>query len=206
MIKAWKWNKYYYRRVWDGHEFFELTFPLMFPWINIGLKFSGNVVNNAVTIAAFLGFNPIFLVGVDLGWKDDSKVKATDWRMEKSKWVQQPNVVNKEAMKRKEKLLVTAPNGTRSFKNYITFKDGLLNILSAHSTVKVIDCSDGMLDEFPKVTIEQAIETQGWGDYGYHAPTVRKKMRDYLKLRKEGKPYFLEDEKKNEAGDTGEAG
>jgi hypothetical protein len=184
MIKSWKWDKYYYRRVFPQHEFFELTFPLMFPWITVGFKFAGNVVNNSLIIASFLGYNPIFLIGVDLGWKDDNKIKATDWRLRKGEWEQQPNVINKSAMKRKEKLLLTAKNGTKSFKNYLNFKGGLLDIYlnDKRNERRIYDCSDGLIEELPKLDFKEVVETQGWGDYGkYNEEEIREKIFNFFK-------------------------
>jgi hypothetical protein len=178
MIKSWRWDKYYYRRVFPGHEFFEFTFPLMYPWIKIGLRFSGSVINNALTIASFLGFSTIFLVGVDLGWKDDDNSRSDNWKKDKDDWVldRTPKIPQQY-----RKTFLTVKGGVRSQESFIGFKSGLLSIYSSSkNNMEIVDCSDGMINEFPKADIETVIKEQGWGDYKTDKKIIDSKIAEYF--------------------------
>ena len=190
MIKAWKWNKYYYRRVFAGHEFFELTFPMMFPWIKVGLTFSGCVVNNAVSLAIFLGFNPIVLVGVDFGWRDDAKTKATNWYPEKGEWSQEAN-----APLDKNRQLIELESGVHTHPEYFTFKNFLVDIYRQHN-IEFIDCSDGILEEFKKEDVKEVIKTQGWGDYKIDRDSTISNIKKYFEDFNGGK-YAQKEEDSN---------
>jgi hypothetical protein len=180
MIKTWKWDKYYYRRVFPGHEFFEFTFPLMFPWVKVGVKFSGCVANNALTLAAFFGFNPIVIVGIDFGWRDDGNTKATSWKPSKDGWEREP----KTPMDSKNHVPIIADNGIHTHPEYFGFKSAFLDIYASHQ-IEIIDCSDGIIEEFPKVSIEEIIETQGWGNYNVNRKESIMKVRSHFdKFRK----------------------
>jgi hypothetical protein len=194
MIKAWKWDKYYYRRVFPGHEFFEFTFPLMFPQIKIGIRFSGCVVNNAVTLAIFLGFNPIILSGVDFGWKDDTRTKATNWKPTKNgEWEMVPNI---PVDKVNHKYIVTE-EGIHTHPEYYGFKAALLGIYASQNEIEIIDASDGLLSEFPKVSPEEIVRTQGWGDYGIdRQKNVNKINEYYAKLNSGGFEWQKEEQPK----------
>ena len=183
MIKAWKWNKYYYRRVFPQHEFFENTFPLMFPWIKIGIRFTGCVANNALTLALFLGYNPIYLVGVDLGWKDDSKRAAETWTQNKGKYeLESLGPLTEED----KKTTITTVNGVRSSMSNVSFKAELLNISKSYKNASIVDCSDGMLDELQKDNIENVIKKQGYINYDMSNEKLTSNVADFHKQMKEG--------------------
>jgi len=183
MIKAWKWNKYYYRRVFPGHEFFEFTFPLMYPQIKVGVRFSGNVVNNALTLAIFMGFNPIIVAGADFGWYDNTDCKAIAWKPSKDGWEKDP----KTQMDPKNHVPIVADNGLNTHPEYYGFKGAFLEIYASNKKTEIIDCSDGLLEEFPKVSPEEIINTQGWGDYKINREENISRINSYfVKLQSEG--------------------
>ena len=193
MIESWKWDKYYYRRVFPGHEFFELTFPLMFPWIKIGVRFSGCVANNSLTLAAFLGFNPIVIAGVDFGWQDDTKTKGTNWRPVKGDWIKDPDVPVDTI---KYTLVIDDNNGTHTHPHYYGFKSGLLSIYASNPNINIVDCSNGIINEFPKVEIGKMIETQGWGDYGVNRIESIEKINTFFQNLNNGRFEWQQEEKK----------
>lgn len=181
LIKNWRWDKYYYRRVFPGHEFFEFTFPLMFPWIKIGLRFSGTVVNNAITLALFLGFNPIILVGVDLGFRDLEDSRGIDYEYIKKEFVRKPKVKVE-----RERKIIQLENGAYAHPFYIGFKNALLDIyMSSQKNVDFIDCSDGIISELTKADIKDVVKTQGFGDYGVDKNQVIKNIVNWQKTVKE---------------------
>ena len=71
LFKFWKWNIYLFRRIMQEIELFELTLPLVYPKLPVGIVMTTNVVNNLITISKFLGFKAIFLFGVDLAYTKD---------------------------------------------------------------------------------------------------------------------------------------
>ena len=68
LFKFWEWDVYLFRRIMNDIELYELTLPLVYPNIPVGIVMTSNVVNNLITISGFLGFNSIFLFGVDLSY------------------------------------------------------------------------------------------------------------------------------------------
>jgi len=158
VIKGWKWEKMYYRRMFPGQEFFENTFPLMYPMIRIGIRFTGSVVNNAISIANFLGFSPVFLVGCDLSWKDHKATSAANYQFKPdgSLYVSdtQPFEGDPKSIFKIDDLYTD--------EKMISFKEGLYHIW-ASDNAQIIDCSDGFLKEMPQANIEDVIKNQGRG-------------------------------------------
>ena len=158
MLKGWKYEKLYYRRVFPGMEFFELAFPLMFPMIRIGIQFTGSVVNNAISIANFLGFSPIFLIGCDLSWTDHKATSCSNYQIaaDGSLFISdsQPFTGNESQIFNIE--------GHYTDEKMLSFKEGLYHIW-ASDNASLIDCSDGILKELPQANIEDVIKNQGRG-------------------------------------------
>lgn len=190
-IKWWKGRKYYYRRLYPGLEFSELILPMMFPWIKIGMRVTGCVSNNSISIAEYLGYDPIFLVGVDFGWIDDDLTRSTYFTMEDKKWIEMPPEP-KNRWKNKKEIFVSR-NGRRTFKSYMTFKHALFHIWGA-GEANIIDCSDGIIDELSKADIEKVIEKQGSGFDDLKKTDAEKKSitEQYFKKVKEGTEFAKE--------------
>ncbi len=156
MLKKWKGKKLYYRRYYVGMEFSEVILPLMYPWIKIGFRVTGSVVNNAVSIAKYWGFSPIFLIGVDLGFRDDKKPKGRFfWPTKKGDWEELP-------IKPREDEPLIYENNLKTNPGFINFKEALLQIWKGENA-NIIDCSNGILTELPHANIKDVIEKQGFG-------------------------------------------
>jgi len=163
MIKQWKGSKLYYRRYYVGMEFSEVILPFMFPWIRIGFRVTGSVVNNAISIAHFWGYNPIFLVGVDLGWKDDSRARAMLFKPRgRDEWDELPPPTAEDLRKRRGKEIISFPDGNKTTQNLISFKDSLLQIWKGDK-VKLINCTKGFLSELPYADPFEVIKKSGIG-------------------------------------------
>lgn len=185
-LKSWKWKKFYYRRMYPGHEFYEFIYPLMYPMIRIGLKFTGSVVNNMILIASFLGYDPLFLVGVDYGWKKKAMTRANTWKFNKKGEPVMDNVVREDVLNNSG---IIDMEGYRTAENHFSFKVGLLEtFMNINSTI--IDCSDGIINEFPKVDFKQAVEKQGKLDIEINKDKIKnnikifftKKLPEYKKI------------------------
>jgi hypothetical protein len=157
-IKGWKWEKMYYRRMFPGMEFFELVFPLMFPMIRIGIRFTGSVVNNAISIAAFLGFSPIFLTGCDFGWYDHAETSASNYQFKSDGSL----FVSDKQTFTGDKAMVINVNGKFTDERMLNFVEGLYQIWATDDS-NIIDSSGGMLEGMPKANIEDVIKNQGRG-------------------------------------------
>ena len=160
-IKWWKWKKLYYRRYYVGLEFSEVILPLLYPWIKIGIRVTGCVVNSNYSIASFMGFNPVFLVGVDFGWKDDDYHHALYYRLVDKKWEEKPpKNISEWTEEERKKIIQYGDVKTKAVD--IGFKNDLLR-LWANNPANIIDCSDGIINEISKANIEEVIEKQGIG-------------------------------------------
>lgn len=157
-IRGWKGEKMYYRRIFPEMEFFELVLPLMFPMIRIGIRFTGSVVNNAISIAAFLGFNPIFLIGCDLAWYDHKATSAENFQFKPDGTL----YVSDTQPFGGDSRMILEVNGKYTDEKMLEFKKGLLQIW-ASDDMNLVDCSGGILDELPKANIEDVIKNQGRG-------------------------------------------
>ena len=165
MIRQWKGKKLYYRRFYTGMEFSEVILPMMFPWIRVGFTVTGSVVNNAVTIANFWGYSPIFLIGCDMGWRDNDARRATlyspkgngEWNTSIPETTEH---LNKTPQSNKE--IINLKDGLKTSSSFLSFKDALYQILKS-SKFQLIDCSDGILTELSHADPVEVIEKQGYG-------------------------------------------
>lgn len=68
VLEKWIWKRHYFRMYEPDSAFLETLYSTLFPFIHSRVMNSGSVVNNLIIIANGLGFNPIYLVGVDYGY------------------------------------------------------------------------------------------------------------------------------------------
>lgn len=163
LIKWWKWEKLYFRRHYPNMEFSEIILPMMFPWIKVGIKVTGNVTNNLITIADYWGYSPIFLMGVDLGWYDDDYNRATFYTPEKdgnwlpvppkkkSEWGRIPEIFQFGDIKTKEMFMI--------------FKFQMCQMWKSRR-MHIINCTGGLLSELPNADGEEVVKKQGYGFEG----------------------------------------
>jgi hypothetical protein len=176
-LKKWKWNKLYYRRVFPGHPFFEYIMPMMFPMIKVGIRFTGNVINNGISVFDVLGYNPIFLVGVDLGWWDNKKPRASSFVQNKNGNIE---YAQKPIISEDNPDIIKLDNGFKINSSMLPFKDSLLNIVMSDKNRKIYDCSNGLIEELPKVDIQKVVKTNGIDDYGFDFNIVKGKIKKYF--------------------------
>jgi hypothetical protein len=171
LIRGWKWEKMYYRRMFPGLEFFELYFPMMFPMIKIGIRFTGSVVNNAVSIATFLGFNPIFLIGSDLSWTDHMATTCENYVFDSDGGL----VYTDSGPNGGDHISYFRPFGPKIIteEKLLNFKEGLLQLWAVDNP-NIVDCSGGILTEMPQANIEDVIKNQGRGFQDLNIPQQAK--------------------------------
>ena len=88
--RGWKWNKRYYLMMHLGQQWFDTVGPIVFggtPYypgeapvdIRIAFANAGCTVNNEIQLANWLGYSPLFLIGVDFGFPGN-QMRCTGWR------------------------------------------------------------------------------------------------------------------------------
>jgi len=197
VIKAWKWKKLYFRRMYPKVEYFELILPMMFPFIRLGVVFTGNVVNASVSIASFLGYNPIFLVGVDYAYYNNV-ARAISYIPYNNGWKEIPARKITEIRPEKMKQLFNYKDGIQTEDSNLSFKSHLLNIW-ASDNINLISCSHGIIDELPYVDFEKVVKSQGSGfnDLAIPKETKQQKAKEFINyIQKRNKQ--IENKKKME--------
>lgn len=177
ILNTWKGRRWYFLRMFDGHEYFEFIQPMM--WyklyedrgISVIFPFRGCVVNNEMAIAAYLGFSPIFAVGCDFGWKDPKRTRCINYSPD-ARGKLQPIYPTPEDELGGD--INTDPYGVRYYGKDDNFKKHFLDLIGPLST-DVFDCSDGMVRELKKANIKEVIEKQGEGYF--YTPEEKKVMQ-----------------------------
>jgi len=156
VFEFWKWSKRYFLMVENG-EWSDLQ-PYMYPWIDAPLPNSGCVVNNSIHIATMLGYSPIFLMGVDMGFPAGIKA-ATNFRYRGAYayWPVAPSTVDPKDELPQE-------NGIPTTHTQLFYKAILLANWKLLRSF-LISCSDGILTEIPYAEPLEVLKKQGQG-YG----------------------------------------
>jgi len=141
IVKNWKWDKYYYLMMHYGIQWFEEVQPLAFgdfarfeneapPRIKIMVGNAGCTVNNAIQLASFMGFNPLFLLGVDCGYPE-GKERATRWEFIDGEWKDLgPDVYT-------DRKLHISDNGILTTEEQIEYKGAMLDVWRIDSRARV---------------------------------------------------------------------
>ena len=189
-LNAWRGRRWYFLRHFPGHDFFEYLQPMGWGYIykergiDIIFPFRGCVVNNEVAIAAYLGYNPLFVVGVDFGWKDPEKTRHTTHVQNKRGGLEPLHIPTEEELGKVQ--INISPNGTHYVGKDNNFHRHFLDLIGP-LPVDVFDCSDGMISELKKADIKEVIAKQGEG-FRYSPQEkgeMRKKIIDILRRKDE---------------------
>jgi len=171
ILKNWKWKKYYYLMRHHGVQWFDEILPLAFgdflrfpyqapPCIRIGVSNAGCTVNNAIQLAHYIGYDPIFLIGVDFGYPYDANGKpmerCTRWVKSFGEW---KDVGIEETHDRK---LHMSDNGILTTEEQIEYKNAMMTVYKLDKP-QLFDCSNGIITELPKVDFKEVVEKNGKG-------------------------------------------
>lgn len=129
---------------------------MLFPYVNTGILNAGCTVNNAIEIAAFLGYGPLYLVGVDFGFPNDV-FRCTNYDYVDGSWVD----VETPPINPMRQLHIS-DNGIKTFEEQIEYKNAMFAVYKIDKP-QLIDCSDGIITELPKANIKEVIEKDGKG-------------------------------------------
>jgi len=193
-IKKWKWNKIYYlmmhysrlqgkleqkgktiqeieaeiKNQLIGFDFFENILPSVYGFIGAAILNAGCVVNNAVEVANFMGYGPLFLCGVDYGFKDwvnrypgMKKVKGR-WVKEELKYLQHEEDGKTVGNMPLGREIIISDNGIPTTDEQAEYKLALMCVYKMDRP-QLIDCSDGIITELPKADIKEVVEKNGRG-------------------------------------------
>ena len=75
VLKNWNGIVYGYLRYFPDQEYFTEVLPLRFPTTTTQISFRGASAITAIQLAYHMGFSPIYLVGVDFGWRNPEKIR-----------------------------------------------------------------------------------------------------------------------------------
>lgn len=166
ILQAWKWEKKYYLMRHSGVQWFDEIQPLAFgnfirftwqtpPCIMMGVFNAGCTVNNAIQLANFLGYGPLFLVGVDFGYPG-KKERCTRWVIENGAWkdIGPENYNDRQLHKADNEILTTEEK--------IEYKSAMMAVYKWDKP-QLFDCSQGIITELPKLDFKEVIEKNGRG-------------------------------------------
>ena len=160
-----------------GSEFFEAMNPILYPQIQTTILNAGCIVNNAIQVANFMGYGPLFLVGVDFGFVNDQS-RAKNYYMKKGKWeLSEP--VHGITTENVGRTLYTSNNGIVTTEEMMEYKLALMSIYRIEKS-QLYDCSDGIITELPKIDIAEVIKKNGKGFRHRDFQTIERICLDYF--------------------------
>ena len=199
VLDFWKWERRYYIMRHFGHNWFEAATPIAFgdhpyfrtmglkpPAIGTAILNAGCTVNNAVQVANFIGYNPLFLIGVDCGYPEGVH-RCTMWKKNaKKEWIAVPPTPLPEARTKH-----LSDNGVITTEEQIEYKLALMAIWRLDRP-RIWDCSEGIITEIPRPPGKDArerfgyaVERQGKLEYPYDDAGIILTSDNYLHKHKE---------------------
>jgi len=174
-----------------GHDFFENILPVVYSMVGASILNAGCVVNNAVEVANFMGYGPLFLCGVDFGFKNWIN-RYPGMMKVKGKWTKEKtNIVEHEDEDGKtigdiniNREFIISDNGIPTSAEQVKYKLALLSVYKLDRP-QLFDCSDGIITELPKLDIKEVVEKNGKGfERKYRTPEEIVKCTDAYFNRK----------------------
>jgi hypothetical protein len=171
ILKNWKWDKRYYLMRHQGVQWFDEILPLAFgdfmrftwqapPCIMIGVGNAGCTANNEIQLANYLGYGPLFLLGVDFGYPGE-KERCTRWVKENGEW----HDIGPEVYS--DRKLHKSDNGILTTEEQIEYKSALFAVYKWDKP-QLFDCSNGIITELPKLNFKEVVEKNGKGFEGIY--------------------------------------
>ncbi len=151
-----------------GFDFFENILPSVYGFIGASILNAGCVVNNAIEVANFMGYGPLFLCGVDYGFKNwilrypGVFKKEGRWTKDKVVHIQHEEdgkIVDGTPLGRE---IIISNNGIPTTEEQSEYKVALMSVYKLDRP-QLFDCSDGIITELPKLDITEVVEKNGKG-------------------------------------------
>lgn len=165
-----------------GADFFDSILPIMYPYVATTILNAGCIANNLIQIANFMGYGPLFLVGVDFGYPNNEH-RAEAWQIDRKTgdWFASPTVDIREAIGR---AIHISDNGVPTTEEQIEYKIALMSVYRIDKP-QLYDCSNGIITELPKVDFKEAVEKHGRGFEKRDFQQIERVCIDYLSRRSE---------------------
>ena len=156
VIQMWRGQKYYFRIIVHNIPFYTEILPLAYPMIPTTLYVYGCAASCQITMAALMGYNPLYLCGCDFGYPREQD-RFRSYSKVDGKWVLSDPVKMRYVRHAKVKYR----NGCMSDTFQAYYKQTFFNVwrLSLADIFRV--GREGGLYEVPWVTHEELIKTQG---------------------------------------------
>ena len=146
-----------------GIEFFETIIPTLYAPVGIAIQNAGCTSNNAIQIAHWAGYDPIYMVGVDMSFPDGKyRCKYVDRR--NGQWIEWPAPDIPQ-----DRPLHVTDSGLQTWENQVEYKYGLAaiwkidkpNLLQARLPEHPV----GLIrdDEIPIVDLREVVKNGGRG-------------------------------------------
>lgn len=198
LIKKWEGEKYIYNL--SINPFYVSLSNALFPQYNIHVKYAGSIANTMVQLANFIGYDVLFLAGIDYAFTSNH-LRCESWEKKEDTYYKAP--INKQAINgnmiwvpdnykvNKKKKLIKY-NGYLTTKEHMIYKHTLIFIYG-RDCIQLINCSDGIINEFPQANIKNVINTQGKGMRNlYRRPyQIKDTMIEYFKDDYSKKPTTM---------------
>lgn len=199
VLRLWKWDKIYYVMMHHsevdyqmleknkglitlnevieiikdqtfGSDFFEHINPILFPFVKAMILNAGCVVNNMMQCAHFMGYDPLFLVGVDFSYPSGVQ-GARKWITPK-RYPLEPFFIWRRRWHLRDSPPVetilpgrkwhNTENGIPTTEEQIEYKIAFLSVYKIDKP-QVFDCSEGALTELVKKDFREVVERDGKG-------------------------------------------
>ncbi|MCK4694866.1 MAG: DUF115 domain-containing protein [Candidatus Cloacimonetes bacterium] len=150
-----------------GFDFFENILPMVYKHIGASILNAGCVVNNAIEVANFMGYGPLFLCGVDFGFKDwidrypQMKKVGGRWKKDDLRIVEHEEAGKKVGIPIGREIIIS-DNGIPTTDEMSEYKLALMSVYKLDRP-QLFDCSDGIITELPKADIKEVVEKNGEG-------------------------------------------
>jgi len=190
VLPAWQWPKRYFIMWHDNFQWFELITPLAFSEvrvypdkkpanIRIAVKNAGCTANANIQLAAWLGYDPLFLVGVDFGFPDGRLrcVKcepSVPWApADKPRDMRGPegwDIAQPPTLEDVGKPTVVAPNGIVTTETQIEYMICMFTV-QIRRKMQLFNCGTGILEDrdIPRADFKEVVDRGGQGFEGQYA-------------------------------------
>ena len=151
-----------------GAEFFSSTNPLLFPYITARILNAGCVVNNMIQAAKFMGYSPLFMLGCDFGYPNNILRTGSykiPWRFPlepKWFWKRRWSVDEQVNIDSEDRPKHLADNGIVTTEEQVEYKIALMSVYKIDRP-QLLDCSEGIISELPKVDFREVVKRDGKG-------------------------------------------
>lgn len=196
IMAYWKGPKFYYRQMDPSNPFYSRILPIAYPFIQTELLLFSCTPAAQLGILRNLGYNPIFLVGLDMGFPKGARLGRFTWwryretggelhhgkwRPKSTRWVADPPCPLPP-----HEGLIRARNGVLTERVHLFFKRSIcaVTVLETHrpDAPQIFNASKGILYDFPTVKVEDVVKQQGVGFEAMYRTNAeqRKVVEKYL--------------------------